>query len=37
MEPLELEFTVACSPEHAFEVGATKTTPMVATGSLALQ
>jgi uncharacterized protein YndB with AHSA1/START domain len=26
MEPLELEFTVACSPEHAFDVWAAKTT-----------
>jgi hypothetical protein len=25
MDPLELEFTVACSPEHAFEVWATRT------------
>jgi uncharacterized protein YndB with AHSA1/START domain len=25
MEPLELSFTVACSPEHAFAVWATKT------------
>jgi uncharacterized protein YndB with AHSA1/START domain len=25
MEPLELSFTVACSPEHAFSVWATKT------------
>lgn len=24
-EPIELEFTVACSPEHAFDVWATKT------------
>ena len=25
MEPIELRFTVACSPEHAFEVWATRT------------
>lgn len=25
MEPLQIEFTVACSPEHAFEVWATRT------------
>jgi uncharacterized protein YndB with AHSA1/START domain len=26
VEPLRVEFTVACSPEHAFDVWATKTT-----------
>jgi uncharacterized protein YndB with AHSA1/START domain len=25
MEPIEIEFTVACSPEHAFDVWANKT------------
>jgi hypothetical protein len=25
MEPLELSFTVACAPEHAFDVWANKT------------